>query len=387
MNTTWFAINACVIGLLSANTAALESAQESAQHAEPSPTFPAAAPRFGSALVPSSAESGVADPMGQPVRFFDDFRYASTEAMKETGFFIDYAYVFWNHQQDCEGEGAHCARFVSDGATDYMVLQATRRARTSGHDAVTSRVQSTFHVGPEGTFAARVKFNADGILNPATGLAVHGLSDVNDQDFYAIRRDYGMASYSEVDFEYLSPKGWYSAGADFHASGLWLNSWKMKWCERKNPLSQQCPRPLQRQGSSLDYQWSTLVFQVLPPDQEDHRPVRYFVESPGFSKGELYPDFDPGYGPDSAMRLEFSNWFGNGPNLHDFDRTYTMHVDWVFFSDDTRLLKSDQVAHDVRTAVKELRGDGSTPSRFQLNIVCEPPEAWRSEPTGTCPDP
>ena len=320
-----------------------------------------------------------------PVRFFDDFDYASPAEMKKAGFFIDYAYVFWAPDKACEDEGSHCARFASSGKTGYMILEATRRANSSGRKEATSRVQSTFHVGPEGTFAARVQFNAGGIVNPATGETVHDLNDINDQDFYGIRRDYGEDTYSEVDFEYLSPHGWYAGEGRFHPEGLWLNSWKKKWCERENPPSQQCPRPLQQQGLNLDGHWVTLVFQVLPPDMNGHRPVRYFVAAPGFSEDNLYPNFDPAFGPGGPMRLEFSNWFStDAPNLHDFDRTYTMYVDWVFYTNDARLLESHEVVDDVRAAVEGIQRADLAPTRIEENIVCDQQEIWRPAPTGTC---
>ncbi len=320
-----------------------------------------------------------------PVRFFDDFRYGGPAEMTEAGFFIDYASVFWGGGQDCESNGSHCARFAASGGTDYMILEATRFARNAQRRGATSRVQSTFQAGPEGTFAARVKFNAGGIVNPATGETVHDLGDINDQDFYGIRRDYGEDTYSEVDFEYLSPNGWYAGEGRFHTAGLWLNSWKKKWCERKNPLSMQCPKPLQQQGLSLDDQWAILVFQVLPPDEEGYRPVRFFVDAPGFPKDNLYVNFDPAYGPDGPMRLEFSNWFSlDAPNSHDFDRTYTMHVDWVYYRNDVRLLQGKHVVSDVRAAVEEIQRTDPAPPRIVENIVCDPREAWRPAPTGDC---
>lgn len=330
-----------------------------------------------------AADAAVTD--APVVRFFDDFAYADSSAMQQAGNFVDYAYQFWSPDHCCEAGGGHCVSFSSDGADNYMALRATRHDCRTGRPDRTARVQSSFYVGPEGVFAARVRFNSGGIANPATGEVVHGLGDVNDQDFYGICRDYGKDSYSEVDMEYLSPNGWPSGKNKFEPGGLWLNSWKKKWCEQENPMFQQCPQPPRHDMPCLDNAWVTLGFQMLPPDPAGRRTVRFFTACPACPTGNLYPGFDAACGPDSPMRIEFSNWFSEGAeNVHAFDRTYTMDVDWVFYSNDRRFVESEDVLLEVRDEVDRIRETDKGASCVVEGIVRELPEHWAPEPVGEC---
>ncbi len=301
--------------------------------------------------------------------FFDDFCYTDANQMNKAGYFLDYPTAFWNN----DGSKA-------EFEDSKMILHATRYAGNSGEPDDTARVQSTFKVGPEGTYAARIKFNATGR---------HGFRETNDQDFYAINREYGNDIYAEVDFEYLSPCGWPNDSGPglFYPGGLQLNSWKMKYCEKENPNEEQAPITL---DVDLDGAFKIFIFQVTE-DREGRR-VRFFVEGVDGASNR-YPNFNPGFAPDSPMLIEFSNWF-SGDNEYNVERTYTMEVDWLYYSADPALLELTETQPRVKDAsilpsvdaeVRRIRGILAKRALCFLEVNIEEGVYTSEEPVGVCP--
>ena len=176
----------------------------------------------------------------------------------------------------------------------------------------TSQVTTKEFWEQKGTFAAYVQFNDPG----QNGI----FEDINVQDVLAINRDHfniPEEDYCEVDFEWLTCKYWDGTQADI----LQLNSWDTKDDEDDNADPNQFPIPVG--GLNLDGKWVLLLFQV-----HDDGNLKFFLDY------ELLPypeSIDTRFRPDNDMQIELSNWFNNESN-DPTERTYTMKVDWVYYS-------------------------------------------------------
>ncbi|KKL12107.1 hypothetical protein LCGC14_2539070, partial [marine sediment metagenome] len=264
--------------------------------------------------------------------FFDDFDYPSVQAEGFQDTWVDASSAKW-------GGTHHSARFDSDYGV--MLLDASRDAAGAGGKI--SRVETAFQVGPTGTYAARVWF-----ANAEPG---SDWQDPNDQGFYAAHPAYDLnPAYSEVAFEYLTDRGWEGeAFGDF----LQLNSWNARqsydagsFVPDDDPYQDPLPLYSAPQAgelglpaetlsnlNTLDGKWTQLIFQVYPTDADDPDSplsVRYFVDGIPVGQENGSPDY-PEYGPDHAMNIVLSNWFAGASGV-DGSRTYTMAVDWVYYS-------------------------------------------------------
>lgn len=322
------------------------------------------------------------------IDFFDDFDYDTSLDQDFRTLWID------RPTEDGWGAAGHAASFVDvdDGAVDSRVMVLS--SSTSDADGPsTSRVESRFEIVGDnsspaaGTYAALVQFG---------DLQGTDAAEANIQSFYAIHPAYDdNPDYSEVDFEYLTNRGWNGTDpGDF----LQVVSWDAKTDPQDSAPANQDDRVLNTtelaqsyQGSGqdgLDGQWSLLVFQV-----DDGGQIRYFVNTDQavVEEGNPGTPFVPAYRVDHPMALAFSNWLCGPPA--GGSRQYDMLVDWVYYSPDNEL-KPSEVAHraaemqalsleddrfrgnDSRWTAQHLNDLGET---YEDLVLLDTPDGWQAE--------
>jgi len=278
----------------------------------------------------------LSEPPPPPKQFFDDF---------------DDKGEFGNNWEDFYRQAEFACEEIDGIYRHVLLLKAGQ-----GAIKTTSQVTTYKQWGPKGTFAAYVQFN-DPDQNENFG-------DISDQDFLAINRDYGSKDYCEVDFEYLTSLYW---AAEPETDILQLNSWDTKEHQDDNDKDppNQCPS---KKYISLDGEWVLLLFQI-----HNDLTVEFFLDNANLP----YPDNPPledRFKPTHEMNIELSNWFADPLSNDPTERTYTMKVDWVFYS--SEILNPDEVWDEI----KGLRAPECKPSLL-IQAMC-PVDLIVTDPDG-----
>ena len=259
-----------------------------------------------------------------PQVFFDDFNYASTDALRSGG---------WTVREEAGHPGIAGAqwgkqafRVVGDPADPANHLLRLE-ARTDGSSGGTRQAQIC-HARKylEGTFAARVRFSDE----PAQGPD----GDVVIQSFYLVSplRFAFDPEFSEVDWEYLPNGGWGDARTRLY--GITWQTVQIEPWKAYNQAHEEF-RALGGAGG-----WHTLVMQI------GQGKTRHYLD------GKLLAEHGGRNYPVVPMSLNFNLWFAPGGELPGEKgvRVYQQDVDWVYHIKDQL-----QTPAEVDAAVAAMR--------------------------------
>lgn len=265
------------------------------------------------------AAAAQAAPERAPARwFFDDFGYASVEALEQQG--------GWQRRSAAGHPGVPGARWAPEGVSllndpDRPGRGLLRlRAQTDGTPAGTQQVQLCHQRKLlRGTYAARVRFSDE----PVGGVD----GDPVVQTFYAVaplRHDFDP-EFSELDWEYLPNGGWGS-----EKTRLYGISWHTVRLDPWLAFNQS-----HEEFGSMGG-WHVLVTQV-----ETAR-VRWWLD------GRLLAEHGGRNVPAVPMAISFNQWFSPAGLLPagGAPRVYEQDVDWVAHVQD-RILSPQQMLDQV----------------------------------------
>lgn len=265
-----------------------------------------------------------------PAIMFDDFNYASADALFANG---------WTARTETGHPGIAGAAWSAEGISTHEAPDgaqfgiARMSSITDGSGAGTRHTQIC-HARKYlyGTYAARVFFRNEPSFGPD--------GDEVIQTFYAISPLAAPLDpdYSEVDFEYLPNGGW-GENAD---SAMWTTTWETFQLEPWTKVNEYSRVPGDYSG------WHTLVMHVSA------EAVKYYVDS------NLVGDHSAAVAPEVPMSMNFNLWFmpkgadgSVGPIDSAESRQYQQDIDWVLHVENQQLNTAD-----VERQVAALRAQG-----------------------------
>ena len=265
-----------------------------------------------------------------PAIMFDDFNYASADALFANG---------WTARTETGHPGIAGAAWSAEGISTHEAPDgaqfgiARMSSITDGSGAGTRHTQIC-HARKYlyGTYAARVFFRNEPSFGPD--------GDEVIQTFYAISPLAAPLDpdYSEVDFEYLPNGGW-GENAD---SAMWTTTWETFQLEPWTKVNEYSRVPGDYSG------WHTLVMHVSA------EAVKYYVD------GNLVGDHSAAVAPEVPMSMNFNLRFmpkgadgSVGPIDSAESRQYQQDIDWVLHVENQQLNTAD-----VERQVAALRAQG-----------------------------
>lgn len=278
----------------------------------------------------TAAPASVASQPATAALMFDDFNYATAEALFANG---------WTARTETGHPGIAGAAWSAEGISLHPAPAgaqfgiARMSSITDGSGEGTRHTQIC-HARKYlyGTYAARVLFRNEPTYGPD--------GDEVIQTFYAISPLKAPldADYSEADFEYLPNGGW----GENSDSAMWTTTWETFQLEPWTKVNEYS-------RVAGDYSgWHTLVMNVTS------EAVRYFVD------GRLVGEHSAAVAPEVPMSMNFNLWFmpkGADGSLGPIDspesRQYQQDIDWVLHVENQLLSTAD-----VETQVAALRTQG-----------------------------
>ena len=265
-----------------------------------------------------------------PAIMFDDFNYASADALFANG---------WTARTETGHPGIAGAAWSAEGISTHEAPDgaqfgiARMSSITDGSGAGTRHTQIC-HARKYlyGTYAARVFFRNEPSFGPD--------GDEVIQTFYAISPLAAPLDpdYSEVDFEYLPNGGW----GENTDSAMWTTTWETFQLEPWTKVNEYSRVPGDYSG------WHTLVMHVSA------EAVKYYVDS------NLVGDHSAAVAPEVPMSMNFNLWFmpkgadgSVGPIDSAESRQYQQDIDWVLHVENQQLNTAD-----VERQVAALRAQG-----------------------------
>ena len=265
-----------------------------------------------------------------PAMMFDDFNYASADALFANG---------WTARTETGHPGIAGAAWSAEGISTHEAPDgaqfgiARMSSITDGTGAGTRHTQIC-HARKYlyGTYAARVFFRNEPSYGPD--------GDEVIQTFYAISPLAAALDpdYSEVDFEYLPNGGW----GENTDSAMWTTTWETFQLEPWTKVNEYSRVPGDYSG------WHTLVMHVSA------EAVKYYVD------GNLVGDHSAAVAPEVPMSMNFNLWFmpkgadgSVGPIDSAESRQYQQDIDWVLHVENQQLNTAD-----VERQVAALRAQG-----------------------------
>jgi hypothetical protein len=247
-------------------------------------------------FVPSKSQAGAADAI-----LFEDFAYASKQAMKRNGWILR-TEPGWPGVPGATWSEDSVSLHKDSGAADKWIVRMTSSTDGTGPNTRQTQIchQRKYL---EGTYAARVRFYDEPVSGPRGDQLV--------ESFYSISplKAPMDLDYSELDFEYLPNGGWGIDGPTLYATTWETFSPEPNW--KKDNVFQTA------NGSQAG--WHTLVKQVL------NGKVKYFVD------GKLFADHGGAYYPEDTMSINFNLWFIRDGMIKSSERrAYQEDIDWVF---------------------------------------------------------
>lgn len=283
-----------LLGLCTVLLPACGPTRAAAQTATPPSSPPARTAGTG----PAATAAGVPGP---GTYLFDDFTYASQDAMQANGWIIRDDAPGWPGVPGAIWSRDNVALVDDPAEPGNRLVQMT--SSTDGQTTYQNQIchQRKYY---EGTYATRVHFSDA----PASGAD----GDQIVETFYMISplEEAMDPNYSEMDYEYLPNGGWGVRGAT-----LFMTTWETAQLDPwfADNASDQI-------GSSQEG-WHTLVVQVTGGQ------VKYYLDGrPAATHGDKFY-------PEVPMSINYNLWFINGGLLEQGERReYRELIDWVYFA-------------------------------------------------------
>ena len=286
--------------------------------------------------VPSQTTTDAAE----PALMFDDFTYASAEALFANG---------WTARTETGHPGIAGAAWSAEGistheAPDGAQFGIARMSSVTDGTGDGTRHTQICHARKYlyGTYAARVFFRNEPSYGPD--------GDEVIQTFYAISPLAAPLDpdYSEVDFEYLPNGGW----GENSDSAMWTTTWETFQLEPWTKVNEFSRVPGDYSG------WHTLVMNVSSDA------VRYYVD------GNLVGDHTNAVAPEVPMSMNFNLWFmpkgadgSVGPIDSNESRQYQQDIDWVLHVEDAELTTAEVEAKVAALRASEQRHIDQVPDK------------------------